>query len=94
MSKASKSASVPPEETSLDGDLGAAKLRLLRFAGLAASELSAVQLNALSMTMSAYLMGKLGARGVYLCEQVVAELASEQARDLAIRLMDAGWERA
>jgi hypothetical protein len=42
MSKASKSASVPPEETSLDGDLGAAKLRLLRFAELAASELSAV----------------------------------------------------
>ena len=93
MSKTSKSASVPPEETSLDGDLGAAKLRLLRFAELAASELSARQLNALSMTMSVYLMGKLGAKGVHLYEQVVADIASEQAKDLAVRMMDAGWDK-
>ncbi len=47
-------AELPPEETSLDGDLEAAKLRLLWFAEIAASELDARQLNALSINMSGY----------------------------------------
>jgi hypothetical protein len=95
MHKTIKSANVPRlEETSLDGDLQAAKLRLLRFAELAASELGARQLNAISVTISAHLMGKLGPQAVDLYDQITLDLESERAKDWTIRLKNTQWGSA
>jgi hypothetical protein len=78
----------------LDGDLQAARLRLLRFAEIAATELDAESLNALTITISAHLIGKLGEPAVGLYRQVTADLESEQAKDWTIRLKNAEWGKA
>lgn len=82
------------EARSLDGDLEAAKLRLLRFAEIAATELDAESLNVLSVTISAHLIGKLGAPAVDLYHQISRDLEGEQAKDWTIRLKNAHWGKA
>jgi len=95
MSKATKNPPAATRGGSIDGDLIAARMRLLRFAEIAAAEIDdAVSLNALSITISAHLIGLLGPQALKLYDQIKADLDSEHAKDWTIRLRNEKWAKA
>lgn len=81
----------------LDGDLKAARTRLLRFAEMAAAnaaEVGSESLNTLSITIAAHLIAKLGEPAVKLYKQIGADLDSEHAKDWTIARRNEKWGNA
>ena len=86
---------MPPIKTRrLDGDLDAARLRMIRMTEIAVKVLDAEGLNVLSVTISAHLIGKLGSQAQKMLDDISAELDSEHAKDWTLRLKNVPWGKA
>ena len=83
-----------PDCGSLIGDLDAARIRLLRFAELAAKECGVESLNALSITIGCHLIKPMGLRGALLVDQITNELKAERLQDWTLRYKEIPWGKA